>query len=215
MGDYMTEDGAVAQPVVLMCQNSLTETDYVQIDALANALKVMAYEHAEIHGGRSYNAHYNQTVSDTGDKSIIAFKTGNDTREVHCTFAASASAPAVASILEAPTITDNTGATLAVYNRYRKSTNTSEVIDTSQNPDVAGQAMYFTELTMGNVTGGTTLDTVPLVAGAGPFAIGGVSRGTQEWILKKDTLYAFVVESSDDTDNIHRLQVDWYEHSPR
>jgi len=215
MGDYQTEDGSVAQPVVLMCQSSLTDTDYMQLDPLSAALLVIQYEHSELHGGRSFACHYSQEVSDTGFKSIIAFKSGNDTRQHHLVFSASASAPAIGYILEAPTITDNTGDTLSVFNRNRTSANLSDIIDTSQNPDVKGQAMYFTAAAASNVTGGTILDTVPLISGQGPFAVGGTNRGQQEWILAEDTLYAFVIESSDATDNIHRIQVDWYEHAPR
>ena len=185
------------------------------LDDLANAIKVINYDHSEVHDGCAFACHYTQTVSDTADKSIIAFKTGNNSRELHLVFSASASAPSLAYILEAPTITDNTGATLIVFNRKRTGGNVSQIIDTSQNPDIAGQAMYFTEITMGNVTGGTTLDTVPLIAGQGPFAICCINRGQQEWILAKNTLYAFVIESSDNTDNIHRMQLDWYEHTPR
>ena len=215
MSDRLTEDGTYATPSILMARTSATEVEFFQMDSLSRALITMSMEHHEVHEGHAFAAHYSQAVSDTNDRSIIAFKTGAITKEVHLIFAASSSAPATAYILEAPTITDDTGAPLTIFNRKRTGGAVSTVIDTSQSPDVVGQAMFFTEITMGSVTAGTTLDTIPLVAGAGPKAIGGVSRGTQEWILKADTLYAFVVNSSDDDDNIHRLQLDWYEHTAR
>jgi hypothetical protein len=114
--------------------------------------------------------------------------------------------------LEAPTVTDNTGAVLAIYNRDRSSANTSNVWDTSPNPDVQGQATYFTEVTMGNVTGGTEIDYVIIGSGSGPRAIGGSARGAQEWMLLANTLYAFVIESLTDDDNYHVIELNWYEH---
>ncbi len=167
--------------------------------------------HREIHDGNSFVCHYSQTVSDTNDRSIIAFKTPNTTRYVHATIAASSSAASIAYIFEAPTITDNTGASLAVYNRRRVGTpKETTVIRTNTNPDEVG-AMFFTETTMGDVTGGTELAHITLIAGGVPKAIGGTARDTQEWILKPDTLYDFEVKSTDVNDNVHWIEVSWYE----
>ena len=181
-------------------------------DTTTGALTGIDYAHYEIHDGCAFVCHYTQTVSDTNDKSIVAFKTGS-TKYLHVTMAVSASTAAVAYFYEAPTITDNAGASLTVYNRRRVGTPTvTTVIDTSTSPDTAGQAMYFTESTMGSVTGGTELAAMTLIAGAGPKSIGGLVRSIQEWILKPDTFYAFVINSSSDSDNTHWIVVDWYEH---
>lgn len=186
------------------------------IDAATRALNTIEYEHHEVHAGSSFTCYYTQTVSDTGDKSIISFLTASGTKYLHITASASATAVANACIIEAPTITDNTGATLTVSNRRRIGTPTaSSVLDTSQNPDLAGSATYFTEATQGNVTSGTILAQIPIgSSGAGPIkAVGGLARSQQEWILKPATLYAFVVESLSDADNIHWIELDWYEHT--
>ena len=179
-------------------------------DAVTGASVTVDSPHHEIHDGNSYVCHYSQTVSDTDDQSIIAFKTGS-LKYLHCSVSASCSTAAVAYIYEAPTITDNTGASLTVYNRRRVGTPTATtVIRTNTNPDEVG-AMYFTESTMGNVTGGTKIAHIPIIAGAGPKAVGGIARDTQEWILKLDTLYAFMLNSSSDADNVMWIEVDWYE----
>jgi len=182
-------------------------------DKITGVFTIIDYAHHEIHGGSGFVCHYTQTVSDINDKSIIAFKTG-PIKYLHATVAASVTATAVAYVYEAPTITNNTGDSLSVFNRRRVGTPTeTTVIDTSTTPDTAGQAMYFTEVTMGEVTGGTELARIPLGAGAGPKVIGGLARDTQEWILKPNTLYAFEVVSSTADDNIHWIEVDFYEHS--
>lgn len=166
--------------------------------------------HATIHSGDSFSCHYNQTVSDINDRSIIAFKTPNTLRFIHAIFFAFASTAADAYIYEAPTITDNTGASLTVFNRRRPSTTETTVIRTNTNPDEVG-AMFFTEITMGDVTGGTELTHKPLVEGQGQKAVGGEDRGTEEWILKPNTLYAFEIKSSTALDNVHLLEIDFYE----
>ena len=180
-------------------------------DSVSGALIEIAHAHRKLHQADAFSCHYSQTVSDTNDRTIIAFKTPNTTRYVHCTVQVYASTAADAYIWEAPTITDNTGASLTVYNRRRVGTpKATTVIRTNTNPDEVG-AMFFTEVTMGNVTGGTELDHAPLVAGQGQKAIGGSSREEQEWLLKPNTLYAFEIKSSSDLDNVHLIQVDWYE----
>jgi hypothetical protein len=187
----------------------------IPLDLLGDSVSMIDYQHAKIHDGRSFICSYTQTVSDTNDKSIIAFKTGTG-RLCHMVMAASATAAATAYVLEAPTIADNAGTgVVTVYNRYRDSTNTSEIIDTYTNPDTAGRAFYFSETDQGDVTGGTTIASIPIGAVAGPFPVGGRERAQQEYILKANTLYAFVVNSSTDDDNIHWIELDWYECSGR
>ena len=196
--------------------NGAGETDEVRIDASTNSLPTMSYEHHEIHSGNSFTCYYIQEVSDTNDRSIITFRTPDTTKYLHLIAAGSSTISALVIITEAPTITNNTGAPLTIYNRRRVGTPTASMVwDTSQNPDVQGQATYFTEATMGNVTGGTVMDSIPLGAGSGPKAVGGLSRGTQEWILKPNVLYAFEIKSLTNDDNTHWIELNWYEHTDK
>ena len=189
-----------------------SDGDIITIDPATRNLVVLDQDHFQIHKGNSFSTWYEQQVSDTGDETIIAFKTSDTTKWLQLIMTVSTSSSADAHIIEAPAIVDNTGAPLTVFNRDRNSATTSTIIDTSQNPDVTGQAMFFTEVTQGNVTGGTNIAHVHLQGGAGPKAIGGDARGTEEWILKQNTLYAFVIESLDMNDNVHLIELDWYEY---
>lgn len=187
--------------------------DIIIIDEETRALVSLDFDHHQVHEGVSFSTWYEQEVSDTGDKTIIAFKTSNSNIDLNVIILFHASVSADACVLESPAIVDNTGATLAIYNRLRNSATTSFVIDTSTNPDTAGQAMFFTEVTQGNVTGGTEIAHGHLSAGEGKKALGGSSRGQQEWILKPNTLYAFVLESLNNEDNTHSIELNWYEHT--
>lgn len=190
-----------------------SDGDIITIDEDTGSITTITQEHSELHCGDSFSSWYLQDVSDIGDKSIIAFKTSNTIKWIHVTVTSAATVMAHSRILEAPAITDNTGATLAIYNRDRNSATTSTVIDTSPAVDVAGQAMYFTELTTGNVTGGTEIAHEHLGTGEGKKTLGGATRGTQEWILKQNTFYAFVIESITADDNTHVIGLSWYEHT--
>ncbi len=186
----------------------------VKIDDATYALISVDIPHFEIHEKKSFHCHYDQEVSDSGDKTIISFKTPNNGDFVHIIASVSSQDASRSYILESPTITDNTGAPLTVFNRFREGVLVpSGVIDTSQNPDVSDQATFFTEVTMGNVTGGVELDSLQMVAGQGPRIIGGRERGEEEWVLDEDTLYAFVIESLNNNNNLHNLRLDWYENA--
>jgi len=180
-------------------------------DDLTGAAVTIEYEHHEIHDGNFFHSWYGQTVSDIGDKTIIAFRTPVAPTRLHLIAHYLCAGAAEASVFEAPTVTNNTGATLTVYNRDRDSLVTSGIWDTSQTPDVQGQATYFTEVTQGNVTGGTEIWHAILALGTDNKPAGGELRGLNEWILKANTLYAFVLESKTDDDNSCMVRLNWYE----
>ena len=192
-------------------------TNYVppRLDGSTFATNTIDYSHHEIHGGSSYHAHYGQFVSDTNDRSIITFRTPNTTKYLHMFARGASTALANWYIWEGPTVTDNTGAPLTIFNRRRDSANTSGVWDTSQNPDVQGQATYFTEVTMGAVTAGTAIEDQFIGSGSGPRASGGATRAEEELILLPNTLYAFEVKSLTADDNYHDIELNWYEHTAK
>ena len=192
-----------------------TTNQTIWIDWTTHAIKSVDFSHAEIHEGDAFSCWYEQTVSDVGDKSIISFRTPDTADWIHMIYEASATVAAEVMILEAPLITKGTGANLTIYNRDRNSLTASTVINTAPTPEAAGAATYFTEATMGNVTGGTEITHAHLAVGTGPKVIGGSDRGTQEWILKQDTLYAFVISSLSADDNTQTVKLIWYEHINR
>jgi len=162
-----------------------------------------------IHLGNSFTAFVDQTVSDIGDQTIIAFLTG--ALSPHITFLFSAGDIASATLLESPNIADNTGVPVTIFNRDRTSANAPTVIDTSTNPDTAGQATYFDEVAMGNVVGGTAIWS-SIIGTAGHWSAGGGYFTVNEWVLLPDTAYAWVIESQTTNDNYCLTRLNWVEH---
>ena len=190
----------------------------VKADGMTNALVGIDYAHHEIHKGSSFTAYYAVTTdANATAKSGLYIKTpaaGGDL--CHAIVSFSASAAANFSICEAPTIAANIGTHTAVpYNRYRDSTETSGVISNATAP-LAGK---FTTLTEAQIQGdatwatGTVLRTGPLQIGVGPKPAGGKDRDTQEYILKANTKYVFLITNTASNANAHLIQVDWYEHT--
>ena len=181
-----------------------------KLDNSTGAQMTVAYAHHEIHSGSHYRCVYNQLVSDTADKSIIAFKTANTAKWCHLVFEAKTSSPSKIYILKTPTIALGDGTSLAVFNSNENSSNTSGILQSTSGSFVAESAMYFSEADMGDVTGGTKVDEIWVGAEKNK---GGGSRDSEEIILEQDTLYAFVIENLNADDNYHSLRLNWYEHT--
>jgi len=121
------------------------------------------------------------------------------------------------SICEGVTIDLNEGTNgVAIYNRDRNSTKTSTAKDNAT-AHAANKVTTFTEaeIAAANFTAGTIIRTAPLVVGGGPKPAGGSGRGSQEYILKRNTPYVFLLTNVGNNANVHYILLDWYEHTPK
>ena len=187
------------------------------VDSATHALTTITYAHHEIHGGRSFTAHFdNTTTNDNDHRTAIGFQVSNTERWPHITIEITASHPAEFSLIEAPTIDLADGTEIVIYNRDRNSTNKSTILDLA-NPQVAGNVTTYTEAQIAAATfsGGTTIAHLYIVGGGGPKAIGGVARGSQEWILDQGAKYVLLMQNVGANINLHEIHIDWYEHINR
>lgn len=189
-----------------------------RLDKSTHALETIEYEHHEIHSGSSFTAYYTITTAATnGHRSGLYIMTPI-AKEIHAIISFSASVAANFSLCEAPTIAADTGTdAVVIYNRNRNSSKSSLIKDNA----AARAANRYTTLTEAQIAGdgtwatGTVIRTEPLIAGGGPKPAGGESRGEQEYILKHDTAYVFLITNTVATANTHHILLDWYEHTPR
>ena len=195
--------------------SATTWTNSNPVDLDTHAVYTLTYAHHEIHAGSSFTTFYALTTAATdAHRTGIYIKTPVD-KEIHLVATFSCSTAANATILEAPTLDANEGThTLAILNRNRSNTATS-LIRNNATAQAAGYVTTLTEAQIAsiNLTGGTALCAYPLVAGAGPKPAGGTTRDTQEWILKKDTKYVFLITNTAASANAHLIMLDWYEHT--
>lgn len=199
-----------------------------ELDNSTAALPVIPYPHSEIHTGNSFTTHYSVDVSDTDFRTAITFKTANTTKWMHLIAQVSATQAAVAYIYEAVLIEGGTAGqpvAVAVYNRNRNSTETSGVISQHSTP-VTGGVSGWTEALLQDanvgddadwaVTTELELDSIPLGTSGNPLtSIGGLDRGTAEFVLDQNAVYMIMIQSADAEDNTHKIRLDWYEHTDK
>ena len=211
------DTNGIPQPVDVTDGDVHVTGDALQVDGLTRALPIIEYEHHEIHSGSSFHCYFNNTTAATsGHRSGIYIKTPATGPHVHIVVQFSCSVAANMSVCEAPTIAADTGThTGVILNRYRDSTKASGCKNNAAVP----VANRFTTLDNGQIVAdgtwalGTVIMTEPLVAGSGPKPAGGSTRGDQEWILKANTAYVFLITNTVATANVHHISIDFYEHT--
>ena len=185
----------------------------VTLDPITLSQVSVDWEHYTIHSESSFAAFFsNTTTNDDDHRSCIGFKTPNTTKWGHLTITLSASAAAKFFREETPTIDDDDGTEQLIYNRKRISVTTSGLLSLT-NPGVANYVTTFLEAEMvaATYTPGTILDYVQLVGSTAPKALGGVSRGTQEWVLDQNVKYLLHMQNIGANINVHTINMNWYE----
>lgn len=180
-----------------------------------NIVPGYTHAHKHIHAGEAFSVHYVVTTASTDDhKTAIGFKTPNTTKWGHLVITISTTDPAEFFLDEAPTIDDDAGTQKAIINRNRNSVTVSGV-SSLEDPIVANKVTTYTEAQMAaaNYTAGLILANPQLAAGANAFAVGGTQRGVQEWLVKQNTKYLFILQNVGANANTHAIQLDWYEHT--
>jgi hypothetical protein len=188
--------------------------DVIRQDTKTWALNTIDYEHHEIHDGSSFTIHYSNTCTNTGEMSLIAFKTPNTTTWFHIVFESSSTAGSYVAIYEVSDLDVDEGADVLVYNRDRNSSITSTVrtIDTL---DTLNEVTTFNEAQAAGATLSVATEIYRFYLGAAAAGAdqSGQARATSEFILKQNTEYAFAVVSTSDDDNVHNIVLSWYEHA--
>ena len=183
-----------------------------QIDSSTHAPIGISQEHHEIHSGDMFHAHVNSSASDfdNTDELYLTFNTPNTDKEQHCEFEVTVTGACEFKFLEGPTIAAGSGTERVAANHNRRSTKTATILSNEGSPQV-GEYTYEEAATGRISADGTVL--IGHTIGAGKDKVSGDSRGG-EWILKKDTLYAFALIAQ--ADNIRaNIDVQFYEHTPK
>jgi hypothetical protein len=188
----------------------------IRVDSYTHALLTIGYEHHEIHEGSMFTCNYTNTTTNTGEMSIIAFKTQDSDVECHLLINGSSTAGSYVVMYQDSDLDTTEGADLTIYNHNLNSTKTSTVSNLDGTPEL-GEATSFTE----SQAAGATLSTASPVwiyylgAAASGADIPGYHRGDNEFILKADTEYAVVIVATSNDDNIHNIVLTWYETTPK
>ena len=181
------------------------------IDPISGALIGIDISHKRIHGGVHFTFfHSDATATNTGERTLIAFKTPDTTARIHFLYQASASAAAHFHIIRGPAEGAAGGTEVTPLNSDENSATVSVL--KSARVGTANRLATYVAADAGNIAGGTTIRTELIGAtGQGQMTTGGATRDKGELILKQNTVYAVAVENLDNSDNTHGIFIDWYE----
>jgi hypothetical protein len=162
------------------------------VDEHTGAISVVDYPHHELHAGKAFVVHAENTIA-SGASINITFTTPNTLRWLHAVPRARCSGEANLTINEG--VTAASGTSFTPVNRNRNSA------------EAAGPTDVVITATVSDK--GTEIFAEHFGAGQNR---GGESRGTEEWLLKQNTKYSFIV-LSEAASNDCELILDWYEHT--
>jgi len=197
---------SLVQRIMARWGSGAGEVDDVRIDASTNVLTTIDYAHHEIHSGSSFHAYINATGG-SGTKGTITFITPDTTTYMHAFFYTLSNVAAKITFGEGATVTAASGTDFPALNRNRNlaATSTATVLASGS----AGGA--------GNVTTGATVTgfgTILKLIEVGIGKSGGEVRSVDEWVLKRNTVYALEIESQAASSEV-TAALDWYEHADK
>jgi len=192
-----------------------TVAEIARLDSSTHAIEVIEYEHHEIHGGSSFTCHYENDVTNIGEMTAIAFNTPNTTKWGHLIIEAESTGACYVILCENPSIDDDEGTQLTIYNRNRNS-GTASTMTSIETVPVADKATSYNEVQAAGANITTTTELARNYLGAGEKkTIGGGTRGSQEWVLDQNNQYVVLMYSLTDDDATHNISLDWYEHTDK
>lgn len=164
---------------------------------LTGAVKIMDNDHAYIHQGKYFSVTFLLTIT-TGATTKVTFLTNSDKMIHYRPASIVASADKLsANIYEGSSVASG-GTALTPICRNRQTPLTTDVVVT-------------TGVTVG--TNGTLIQTayLPGSASVGQSRAGSTAGGTNEWVLKADTLYTYEFINGSTETNTVWVEFQWYE----
>jgi len=188
-----------------------------RVDPSTHSLQVIEYSHHEIHAGSSFTCHFSQSApTNIGDMTIIAFTTPDTAQYIHMFAEASSTAASTFTVYEIADLDVDEGTQLTIYNRNRNSL-TASAVKSIETVPVANKATSYTVAQAAGATLSTTNPIYQKYLGAGVAGAdtAGETRDAHEFVLKRNTQYAWVVASTTADDNTHNIVLNWYEHTDK
>ena len=164
-------------------------------DGVTNSIKIVEYEHHEIHAGSHYFYRDKNEIASGSTQDYIVYAP-HSSKHIHFVYTVDGSAITQFDLYEE---TDRLGTTLQnTFNSDRNSSNTP------------GMKVYKGQ--SGGTTDGTLLKTYKGGAAAQQSRQGSMIRATEEIVLKENTKYLIRITSGTNN-NLTNVLFTWYEHT--
>jgi len=169
---------------------SINEDYGDRLDDLTISQIYIDHEHHEVHNGRAFTFHDVFTLATSGSHGLV-LQAPNTARLSHLVIETESSDNSDMYLFEKPTMTASVS-THTVYNRNRNSPNSAGLtIVASPTITASGTELIRTKLRSAR-------------------NVGGMDRNRNEWILKQNENYLYLVVSAANS-NVHLAKFDWYE----
>ena len=176
---------------------------------VSNEITRIDSAHKEIHDGDAYTVSIvNGSLGDNATLNI-AFKTPATTKYIHMIIDWSSKAGGSIEVVEAPTWTQGTGTSLAIFNRNRNSSNTSGIKNNATTTTFLANSKMIKDVTTVLETNALTVDQEHVFGAANKGASN--QRGVQEVILLADTNYV-IRYTADGATNAGAIKLSWAEY---
>lgn len=170
------------------------------------------WTHQRTHSKKSFIARFTNEVTNINEQSVIAFNSPASD-EVHLIVSVESTHEANVMIYRDTSIDVDEGTQLAIVNRSQIATlGTSAVLSIETAPVVNKMtSLNEAQAADANITTTTLLDTLHLLGGTGPLAVGAAFPGRFEWNFSGSTQVAVVMNAETNDDATHIIRLDWYE----
>lgn len=196
--------GRFISPNEIFGKISDSESRVPRIDASTHVLEVIDTGHHEVHDGVHFTYTYIDADFDIVDAKTILIITPNTTKWAHMIFEVESERDTnVKLYLNTAVAGHGSAGALTAYNNNGNSvTSNDTTLNDSDGAGADGTLIYETQF--GLSTG----------AGAHTLVGGGDGRAENEWVLKQNSKYLFVVTTGSDDSSL-ALRISWYEHTDK
>jgi hypothetical protein len=189
-----------------------TTAEILNIVLAKETLVTRDIRHRHLHYGEMFTTHVDNSVTSSGDMTVIAFNTPA-AGDIHIWFSGTASHAADLYLYEDTSIDVDEGVTLSTVNRRRTTPIPTSTLSTIETTPTVGSVSYFLEAAAddANITTTNELDHAPIIGGAGPRALGATTNEHFGYILALNQQYAIVIEAGTADAATHTLKLLWTE----
>ncbi len=185
------------------------------VELLANEhgeFLVMNARHWHMHEGDMFTAHIDNVVTNIGEMTVIAFNTPA-TEEIHLWATGASTHAGDLYLYENTSIDVDEGTDQTPVNRYRPVPIPTSTLLSIKTTPVVNQVSYYLETAAAgaNITTTTELGHEPILGGAGPKALGGVTNEQFGYHLAASQQYAVMIVAGTNDDATHHLKLLWIE----
>lgn len=213
-----TDDGRMLLETILVDGNGdeieIVNGRLVTMLAVGVVTEISHRSHQRIHDKKSFTMHFQNAVTNIGEKTVIAFN-APVSNTVHIIITIQSTHGADVYLYRDTSIDVDEGTQITPSCRNQVAILGEATIASIETSPVVNRATTYneTQIAGANLTIATELDQLVLLGGEGPKALGAerLGRDTEEWNFSDSVQVAIVIDALTNDSATHIIRVDFYE----